>query len=175
MCFTATSLFRIPFLRIRIADLFLYADDSLPTLFFVAQSTGAPVSGSQRTTCTMKPTATPLCSLLAEGERPKASPILLEPTLSFLSVVLVVVREDMLVNLGNVMCFRSEPQRLLTRLSCRANPQRTMFVLYDARSYDPVRSDKGLKERMLVEYVCEDWVGFQEVACSCEAKSLTYQ
>lgn len=41
----------------------------------------------------------------------------------------------------------------------RANPQRTMFVLYDARGYDPIRSDKGLKERMLVEYVCEDWVG----------------
>lgn len=32
-----------------------------------------------------------------------------------------------------------------------------MFVLYDARSYDPIRADKGLKERMLVEYVCEDW------------------
>ena len=32
-------------------------------------------------------------------------------------------------------------------------------MLYDARSYDPIRSDKGLKERMLVEYVCEDWVG----------------
>ena len=33
-------------------------------------------------------------------------------------------------------------------------------MLYDARGYDPIRSDKGLKERMLVEYVCEDWVSF---------------
>jgi hypothetical protein len=50
-----------------------------------------------------------------------------------------------------------------------------MFVLYDARSYDPIRSDKGLKERMLVEYVCEDWVGSSAFSlCDRFSPSIRY-
>ncbi|KAJ3338503.1 ATP-binding cassette sub- G member 5 [Gonapodya sp. JEL0774] len=46
--------------------------------------------------------------------------------------------------------IKKESKHYIAKL--RANPQRTMFVLYDARSYNNKATSKGLKELSMVEY-----------------------